>query len=104
MKEESPLFFGEECELSSECSVDTLYWSLLGDDYCHNYYPFNTKACCWDGGDCDPKILFFGDCKVLVISSSESCPATTLKKLGDGYCNDYIPIIQRHAAGMGETV
>jgi len=79
------------CEISDDCNVS--YPSYLGDNVCDEWLPaYNTEACCWDGGDCDPpeeQEQFFGDCKV-----STGCSVSTLyywNKLGDGYCNDYYP-------------
>jgi hypothetical protein len=50
-EQEQEQFFGE-CKVSAECSVTTLYWFRLGDGYCDDYFPYNSKECCWDGGDC----------------------------------------------------
>jgi hypothetical protein len=50
--EEHEQFFGD-CKVSSaECSIDIFYSNELGDGYCNDYYPNNSKECCWDGGDC----------------------------------------------------
>ena len=39
------------CEISSQCTVTNRLW--LGDGECDGY-PYQTEACCWDGGDCSP--------------------------------------------------
>lgn len=87
-EEQEEQSFGD-CKVSIECSVIGSGW--LGDGICFNYYPYNTEACCWDGGDCDPpekqeQKQFFGDCKV-----SAECSVSTLywHELGDDYCDDY---------------
>jgi len=54
-EQEQEQFFGE-CKVSAECSVTTSYWSRLGDGYCDDYFPYNSKACCWDGGDCSREL------------------------------------------------
>lgn len=36
---------------ASRCNV--YYPFLLGDGFCDEFTPYNTKDCCWDKGDCD---------------------------------------------------
>jgi len=48
---EQELFFGD-CKVSAECSVGVYDWNELGNGYCNDFSPYNTEACCGDGGDC----------------------------------------------------
>ena len=68
---------GSSTEMKEDyyASVNQLIYFTLGNGYCDTV--FNTRECCWDGGDC---IL------------TESCPTCNLAinaTYGDAICDPY---------------
>ncbi len=56
--------------------------SLVGDGYCHDWFPINTEACGFDGGDC-------GDRKQ--VDGYPDCFVSNTFRIGDGECQDWPP-------------
>jgi len=73
------------CEISEECYSETNDpFQLIGNGYCNDWSPYNTEACCWDGGDC---IKVVDDCVV----TPETCTVINSLLLGNGHCYDWSP-------------
>ena len=73
------------CEISEDCySATNDPFQLVGNGYCNNWFPYNTEACCWDGGDCSK---VFGDC----VATPETCTVINSPLLGNGHCYNWSP-------------
>ena len=56
------------------------YPFMIGDGKCHNYDPYNTEACGYDGGDC-----------VAFNNNYPNCTAELIWMIGGGKCHNYDP-------------
>ncbi len=57
------------------------YPKKIGDGFCDEYPPYNTKECGWDGDDCDPK----------PVDSYPDCMVHYPGFINDSFCDDYPP-------------
>ncbi len=58
------------------CHVEHPY--LINDGHCHDYEPYNTAECGYDGGDC-------------LVDGYPNCHVGVPDWIGNGYCNDWSP-------------